>query len=297
MPAGRPPEISVSLSPQLPHWQVAVFFPGDHSSNAQGRGFMLLSGLLLAIFISAIILGGALLTWQALGYRKDARRKTSFVSNVSHELKTPLTSIRMYAELLDENRIKSPEKKKQYLRVIVSETRRLTRLVNNALDFSRLEQGKKTYRIAPLNMSRFLQDLLDAQRLQLEQNGLVPDLSLPGGEPVAQVDRDAIEQVMLNLFDNAVKYAADGKELTVVLDRWDTFCRIRVKDRGPGVPRAHRQKIFDKFHRVDDSLTAVKPGSGLGLSIARRLVMDLGGELGYASRQGGGSVFTVLLPM
>jgi signal transduction histidine kinase len=294
--AGHTPESAVSLGPELPHWQVVVFHVGDAPLQEPGRSFLLLSGLLLAIFIIAILLGGGLLTWQALRYRKDSRRKTSFVSNVSHELKTPLTSIRMYAELLHEDRIKAPDKKRQYLRVIVDETRRLTRLVNNVLDFGRLEQGRKRYNVTALDMGRLLRDLWEVQSLQLEQCGLAADLVLPDEPPVVRVDRDAMEQVMLNILDNAVKYAAGGKALTVVLHRWENGCRIRVMDRGPGIPEGHRRKIFEQFHRVDDSLTAAKPGSGLGLSIARRLLTDMGGDLRFEPREGGGSAFIITIP-
>lgn len=295
--SGRPPDIGISLSPKLPHWQVAVFLTDDSVSQQAGRRFFLLSGLLLAIFSVAIIIGGALLTRQAFRNFKDARQKTNFVSNVSHELKTPLTSIRMYAELLNENRIKSPEKTKRYLQVIVNESQRLTRLVNNVLDFSRLEQGRKKYRIEELDLVEFLQSFFEAHKLQFEQIGMVPKLQLPRYRLTARTDRDAAEQVLLNLLDNALKYAADGKELVVALDRQERFCRIRVMDRGPGVASAHRAKIFEKFHRVDDSLTTIKTGSGLGLSIARRLLRDLGGDLRFESRRGGGSCFVVLIPL
>jgi len=295
--SGRRPDIGISLSPQLPHWQVAVFFTDESESRQAGRQFFLLSGLLLSIFSVAIIVGGALLTRQAFRNFKDARQKTSFVSNVSHELKTPLTSIRMYAELLNENRIKSPGKRKRYLQVIVNESQRLTRLVNNVLDFSRLEQGRKKYRIEDLDLAEFLQSLFVAHKLQFEQIGMMPKLELPKYRLTVRTDRDAAEQVLLNLLDNALKYAADGGELVVALDRQERFCRIRVMDRGPGVASAHRRKIFEKFHRVDDSLTTARTGSGLGLSIARRLLRDLGGDLRFESRPGGGSCFVVLMPL
>ena len=111
-----------------------------------------------------------------------------------------------------------------------------------------------------------------------------------------EIDRDALEQVMLNLVDNAIKYASEGKELTIALKVRKEYCELQFADRGPGVPSAHRDNIFKKFHRVDDSLTAGKPGSGLGLSISRRLLRDLDGDLLYRPRAGGGSCFIVLIP-
>ena len=294
--AATRPDIAVSLAPYLPHWQVAVYFIDGKIITRSGKRFIILSGLLLAIFIIAIVMGGSLLLWQAHRNFKDARQKTSFVSSVSHELKTPLTSIRMYAELLAAGRIKTTEKKKQYLQVIVTESQRLTRLVNNVLDFSRLEQGRKNYHLEKLDMMVFLYETIKAHSLRIKKAGLVLKEDIPDENIIVETDRDALEQVLLNLLDNAIKYASEGKELSIALKVRKEYCELQFADRGPGVPPAHRDSIFKKFHRVDDSLTAQKPGSGLGLSISRRLLRDLGGDLLYRPRTGGGSNFVVLIP-
>ncbi|RPI78697.1 MAG: hypothetical protein EHM45_05645 [Desulfobacteraceae bacterium] len=290
------PEMTVGLAPELPNWQIIVYFTEGGPAAQSKRGFLILSGLLLAIFVTAVILGGFLLIWQAHRNLKDAQQKTSFVSNVSHELKTPLTTIRMYTELLNEDRIKDPQKKKNYLQVILTESERLTRLVNNVLNFSRLEQGRKKYHLEELDLSAFIREWIDSLRPRIQAAGLEIKEQLPSGALPTRFDRDAIEQVFLNLADNAVKYAAGGGEIQVILDQIPGYCRLRIMDRGPGVPAAHRSRIFEKFHRVDDSLTAQQPGSGLGLSIARGLMRGLGGDLLYEPREGGGSCFTALIP-
>jgi signal transduction histidine kinase len=290
------PQLAIALAPQLPHWQLAVFFaPGFMAADA-GRSYLILSGLLLATFLTAILAGGALLTRQAYRHFKDARQKTGFVSNVSHELKTPLTSIRMYAELLGSGRVASEEKRAHYLQVIVSESQRLTRLVNNVLDFSRLEQGRKTYRPEALDPVEFAHEFIAAHRLRVQTAGLDIRERIPSELPLVKTDRDALEQALLNLVDNAVKYAAGGREITLTLVDAAPWCELQVADRGPGIPGPHQKRIFDKFHRIDDSLTAGQPGSGLGLSIARRLLRGQGGDLVYRSREGGGSCFVILLP-
>ncbi len=294
--SGSRPDLTVPLAPNLPHWQMAVYFTDGSMAAQSGKGFIVLTGLLLAIFVVAIVLGGSLLLWQAHRNMTDARQKTSFVSNVSHELKTPLTSIRMYAELLAEGRIKNPEKKKHYLEVIVVESQRLTRLVNNVLHFSRLEQGRKKYHIDEIDVVKFLLEILEAHKLRFQEAGLELKIDVPDNAIVVRTDRDAIEQVVLNLMDNALKYAAEGKDLLIRLEVCNGFCELQLMDRGPGVPSTHRAKIFEKFQRMDDSLTTRKPGSGLGLSIARRLMRDLGGDLIYRSRKEGGSCFVVLIP-
>ena len=293
--SGRP-DLTVPLAPNLPHWQMAVYFTEGGMTAQSGKGFILLTGLLLAIFIVASVLGGSLLLRQAHRNMTDARQKTSFVSNVSHELKTPLTSIRMYAELLVEGRIKSPEKKKHYLQVIVTESQRLTRLVNNVLHFSRLEQGRKKYHIEEIDGVKILLEILETHKLRFREAGLELKVDIPDHAIVVRTDRDAIEQVVLNLMDNALKYAAEGKDLLIRLAVSNGFCELQLMDRGPGVPLSHRAKIFEKFQRMDDSLTTHKPGSGLGLSIARRLMRDMGGDLIYRSRNKGGSCFVVLIP-
>jgi signal transduction histidine kinase len=294
--SGSRPDLTVPLAPDLPHWQMAVYFTDGSMAAQSGKGFIVLTGLLLAIFVVAIVLGGSLLLWQAHRNMIEARQKTSFVSNVSHELKTPLTSIRMYAELLAEGRIKNLEKKKHYLQVIVTESQRLTRLVNNVLHFSRLEQERKKYHIDEIDVVKFLLEILEAHRLRFREAGLELKIDVPDNAIVVWTDRDAIEQVVLNLMDNALKYAAEGKDLLIRLEVCNGFCELQLMDRGPGVPSTHRAKIFMKFQRMDDSLTTRKPGSGLGLSIARRLMRDMSGDLIYRSRKGGGSCFVVLIP-
>jgi signal transduction histidine kinase len=291
------PESILSLAPQLPHWELAVYTPGKEATPPAARGFLILAGLLLFIFLAAIIFGGGMLTWQAHRNHKDALEKTTFVSNVSHELKTPLTSIRMYAELLFAERVTDPHKKRRYLQVIVSETRRLTRLVNNVLDFSRLEQGKKKYRPEALDLTEHIKEVLSSHALPVKEAGMVLKTAIPDKTITVHTDRDAVDQVMLNLIDNAVKYAAGGGELKVSLMQESERARIEVSDKGPGVSDAHRERIFEQFHRVDDSLTAKQQGSGLGLSIARRILRDLGGDLTYRPGNDGGSCFVVSLPI
>jgi signal transduction histidine kinase len=292
---GMNPAMTIPLGPSLPHWVVAMYVLDPPLTAQSGHSFFLLSVLLLSIFVAAIILGGSLLTWQAHRNIQSAQQKTSFVSNVSHELKTPLTSIRMFAELLREDRIKDPEKKGHYLKVIVAESQRLTRLVNNVLDFNRLEQGRKQYHLKELEISGNLRYIVETQRLRVQEAGMVLDNRISETEYRVVSDEDAIEQVFLNLIDNAIKYASEGKELSVDLMPEEHFLRVRVMDRGPGVPAKHRTRIFEKFHRVDSSLTSRHPGSGLGLSIARTIMRDLKGDLLYEPREGGGSCFAVLI--
>jgi len=278
----------------LPHWQVAAYAVPS-GATARG-GFFLVSSLLVGTFVVAILFGGSLLLWQAHRNQRDARQKTSFVSNVSHELKTPLTTIRMYAEMLGEGRIEDGEKRQKYLATIVRESQRLTRLVNNVLDFSRLEQGRKEFSKETIDLVELLHQLLDGQLVRIEEAGLHLTRKLATQPVRVETDRDAIEQIILNLVDNAIKYAAGGKQLEVELVRTEQLVTVRIADKGPGIPAAHRQQVFNKFHRVDASLTSRQQGSGLGLSIARQLAEGLGGTLTFCSVAAGGACFELNLP-
>lgn len=279
----------------LPHWQVAAYPNAD--GGVSGSSFLLISSLLVGTFVVAILLGGSLLLWQAHRNQVDAMQKTSFVSNVSHELKTPLTTIRMYAEMLGEKRINDVDKQQNYLQTIIRESQRLTRLVNNVLDFSRFEQGSKKFSKEEIDLAVLLHQQLDSQLLRLEEADMQVVREIDIDAAMIKSDRDALEQIVLNLIDNAIKYAADGKWLTVELLQKEDQWLVRIKDSGPGIPSAHRQQIFAKFHRVDASLTARQQGSGLGLSIACQLAEGLGGTLIFCPNDGGGSCFELTIPM
>lgn len=291
------PDLVVSLAPVLPHWEVAVYSSRGQDGHMPGQGFLIISGLLVIMVIAAIFFGGILLYREAERNRRDAQRKTTFVTNVSHELKTPLTTIRMYAELLRDGRVKAAEKHGSYLQVIVDESRRLARLVNNLLDFGRLEEGRKQYRIESLDLTMFLKEFDRTHRIRIEKEGLALTITLPQESVPVDTDRDVVEQVLLNLVDNAVKYARSGQTLTIRLVSTDAgrSPHIQVLDRGPGIGPKYRQRIFENYFRGDDSLTAEHPGSGLGLSIARQLMRDLGGDLVYTPREGGGACFKIIL--
>jgi signal transduction histidine kinase len=292
--AKAPATASIPIGSELPHWSIAVYADGSAGAPG-GRAFAALALLTAGAFVAAIGASGTLLLWQARRNLLDARRKTTFVSNVSHELKTPLTTLRMYAEMLGEGRVRDEGRRKEYLDTMVRESQRLTRLVNNVLDFSRLEQGRKTYRMETLDLVEAVRDALGTQFERLSAAGM--DLTIEGdGGCAVQADRDAVGQIALNLADNAIKYAAAGKRLVVRFGQAGGRCTASFVDAGPGVPAAHRERIFEQFHRVDESLTSGIPGCGLGLSIARRLARDHCGDLTYQPAPGGGCVFTLSLP-
>jgi two-component system, OmpR family, phosphate regulon sensor histidine kinase PhoR len=206
VPRSAPAAARVPLAAELlPGWEVAAFVEGaaPYGSINLGGGFFLVGSLLVGIFIVAILSGGSLLFRQAQRSGEEARQKTSFVANVSHEFKTPLTTIRLYSELLEQGRVPDEGKRGEYLRTIGRETQRLARLVNNALDFSRLEQGRKKYQREPLELGAELTRLLDAHEPRLTETGMALRRELPAPLLPVTTDRDAFEQIVLNLLDNA----------------------------------------------------------------------------------------------
>lgn len=279
-----------AVSSLLPHWNMEIYMDQDRPGSA--RGLFYLSLILVGIFMAAILSGGILLTRMTLKNMKDARQKTSFVSSVSHELKTPLTSIRMSAELLLSGRVSDEKKKTHYLSVMVSESERLTRLINNVLDFGKLEQGRKSYRLAPVAVDRFLTQLIEAHRVRVTAQGLKILTRIEPGDFRIRTDRDALEQVVLNLMDNVLKYAGTGEYIQFALAREAQTVVLTICDDGPGIPKDLQEKVFDKFFRADSSLTATQPGSGLGLSISRRILRDLGGDLYLEPGKKTGCCFT-----
>lgn len=281
--AHRPEEMSpeLALDIGLPGYTLAVWrvVPRSHALRYLTT--------LLPPFL-ALVLGGVLLVLEITRERRESMLKTGFVSNVSHELKTPLTAVRLSAEMLREGRVKE-EAQARYLEVIVRESERLTRLVDNVLDFGRLERGRRKFNLEARDVNELL-SVAEAQRPRVEAAGLTLMVRSAPMPVMRTFDLDAVGQVLVNLIDNAVKYAASGKTVEVsVSERGE----ITVADRGPGIAAKHRSRIFERFYRCDDSITAKSSGSGLGLSIASRLMAGMGGELVFAPRAGGGAVFTI----
>ena len=226
-----------------------------------------------------------------------AKLKSDFVSNVSHELRTPLALIRLYAETLELGRISTAGKQQQYYEIIRKESERLTSLINNILDFSRIEAGKKEYSFRETDVADLVRSTLESYRFEIEQNGFQFEQKIDNNLPPLTVDREAIARSLLNLVNNAVKYSAGRKYLGVHLYRRDGNVNLEVVDHGIGIPAKEQLKIFEKFYRVGDPLVHNTKGSGLGLSLVRHIVQAHGGQVAVESAPGQGSKFIIILPV
>jgi signal transduction histidine kinase len=294
------PFVATEAGEALPHWEIAAYLVNPAQLTQAARTATLTLGLLIAVLVLAIGVGSWLIVSSLDSELKLARQKTDFVSNVSHELKTPLTSIRMFSELLAEGRVHDPAKQKSYLNIITAEAARLTRLINNVLDFSRLESGEKKYNFQPCDLTEVARSAAETFRPHLEARGFIFDCELPGSPVSVRGDADALSQVIVNLLSNADKYSNGGREVALQLARKPSplpHAEVRVLDHGPGVPRGSEEKVFEKFYRAHDSLGSGIPGSGLGLTIARQIARAHGGDVVYEPREGGGSCFVLRIPL
>src|SRR5664280_1487596 len=265
------PFVATEIGESLPHWEIAAYLlnPTKLTQSAQTLKWTL--GLIIALLVLAIGIGGWLIVSDLNRQLTLARQKTDFVSNVSHELKTPLTSIRMFSEMLAGQHITDEAKRRSYLNIITAETARLTRLINNVLDFSRMEN-----------------------------HGFKLDCVFPEAGLRIRGDCDALAQVLVNLLSNAEKYSGDAREIQVQAARRDgplPCAEVAILDRGLGVPRGSEEKIFEKFYRAHDSLSAGIQGSGLGLTLARQIARTHGGDVVCERREGGGTCFSLRLPI
>jgi signal transduction histidine kinase len=290
------PFVASEIGEILPHWATALYLlqPGQLAQSA--RLVTLTIILLIAVALAAILAGGGFVAFDARRQLILAQKKTDFVSNVSHELKTPLTSIRMFAELLEQGRIDEPEKRSRYLRIIILESERLTRLINNVLDFARGGKKQKTYHMAEVDLLRVVDRVWEAQSIHLQEAGFTCERVAKDAPYPVVADADAIGQVLVNLLSNAEKYSGTERKVGLHSSRENGSVLISVLDRGVGVPEGETERIFEAFHRSNDSLASNIQGSGLGLTLARNIARDHGGDIEYHKRDGGGSVFILRLP-
>ena len=290
------PEVSRKFDDVFRGLALGVKYQGT-SVEALGQTWVHRSFLILG-FLSVMIIGGLVLTKHIVSKEMAlARLKSDFVSNVSHELRTPLALIRLYAETLELGRITTQEKKQQYYRIIRKESERLTALINNILDFSRIEAGRKEYEFRNTDIAELVRNTLESYRYQIEQQGFAFEESIDSNLPAVPVDREAIARALVNLVNNALKYSTDEKFLGVKLYREDGVVKLEVADHGIGIARRDQSKIFEKFYRAGDPQVHNTKGSGLGLSLVRHITQAHGGEIAVESTPGKGSKFILSLPL
>jgi signal transduction histidine kinase len=226
-----------------------------------------------------------------------AELKSNFVASVSHDLKTPLALIQLFAETLELGRVRSAERAQEYYRVINGEARKLTRLIENILDFSKMEAGLRPYRVAPCDLGALTQQVLDKMQSQFSQGHFTVTPTVAAGLPRVQVDCDAVEQALENVLSNAMKYSGESRDIEVQVGRSDRHVFVGVTDHGIGISRREQKRIFRKFYRVDSGLSGGPQGCGLGLAIVDHTMRGHGGFVNVDSEPDQGSTFTLHFPI
>lgn len=253
----------------------------------------------LSLVLVGAVVGGVYFALRAANRAMHlSQLKSEFVSNVSHELRTPLASVRAFADLLRLGSVADPEKVREYGEIIEAETRRLSHLIDNLLDFSRIESGRKTYTFAETDLAALVERTVEAFSRR-QPGGEFHFAWIPGGEPLPLLwlDEEAIGQAVSNLLDNAVKYSGEAREIAAGVRREKDSAVVFVKDAGIGIPPGELERIFERFHRVGSVLVHDVKGSGLGLSIVQHVVSAHGGTVSVASAPGSGSTFSIRLPL
>ena len=276
-------------------WSVLVAdLPGaaDNGPLAQRRRIWIAGLTLLAI---VVIAGTTVITRAAARELAVARLQTDFVAAVSHEFRTPLTSLRQIAEVLGDGRVTSEERRHTYYEALGRQTERLHQLVETLLDFGRMESGKSPYRLEPLDVGAWIRSLVDQFNGEAKARGYHVELRDTAHATVS-ADPQALTNALWNLLDNAVKYSPDSKTIWVDVERDHTQVVVRVRDRGLGIPAAEQQEIFRKFVRGREARDRNIRGTGIGLAMVAHVLSAHSGDVKVESEPGAGSTFTMRIP-
>ena len=279
----------------FPEYSLGIRLQGETIEDLAHDRFV--RNLVLILLLDVVLIAGAWLIFRTI--RKEMELvdlKSDFVSNISHELRTPLALIRMFAETLEMDRVKTKEKKMEYYRTILRETERLTRLVNNILSFSRMEKNARQYHYRHLSLNDVVQPVLSVYAFTLSEQKFALTTELSPTLPLISADEEAIAEAIHNVIDNAIKYSAEEKFLSVATFQKDGMVTLTIEDHGIGIAEEHHKKIFDKFYRVSQGLVHTAKGSGVGLALVSHIVHDHKGSIRVQSRPGQGSTFILTFP-
>jgi two-component system phosphate regulon sensor histidine kinase PhoR len=291
-----PFQYEASFGKTLYAWRIQITPRNVAELRAQAETERLLGVLLVPVSTVIIVVGLAVVWLSVRAERRASQMKSDFIANVSHELKTPLSLIRMFGELLMTGKHKGDAMAREYGGIITRESERLAHLIDNVLDFARLERGKASYRFAEGRLEEVVERALDVFRHRLEKEKLRLKTEIEPNLPPVRMDEDAMTLVLLNLVDNAVKYAGEGGEVSVRLRRAPGAVALVVTDHGAGIAPDEQRRIFERFYRATSARARNVRGSGIGLALVKYIAEAHGGRVEVESAPGRGSTFTVFVP-
>ena len=278
-------------------WKLLVSHPEIKALERSARREIFFYGLLLTVIVTLMLFGAVMIARDISREAETNRLKTEFVNNISHELKTPLTLIRLYGETLQRKENLTNKEKKECYEIITKESERLSHLINNVLDFSRIEMGRKEFNLKKGNLQDVIRDTLESYRYHLEKKGFTIHSDIASDLPEMNFDGEAIESVLINLLSNAMKFSPKEKEVTIKLFRDNGNAVLQVVDKGIGISQKEIPKIFERFYQSENKVSSETRGSGLGLTLVKHIIEAHGGEVGVESEPGKGSTFSVMLPI
>ena len=253
-------------------------------------------GILILAFCVALLVGATVLVVSLKRATDLSQLQLDFLSKVSHEFRTPLTSIRLFTQTLLEPRPLTDDQRRQCLQMLDQEGERLSTMIGRLLDFGRMEAGKMAYHRQPERVDAVIDSALRAfEPIRLREHVELAT-SVPPDLPMILADRAMLSQAVLNLLQNAAKYGGDARHIAVTCSAESGHVALSVADLGPGIPRRERRRIFERFYRIDDRLSRKQEGSGLGLAIVRHVAQAHGGTVVVRNRPEGGAEFSILLP-
>jgi two-component system phosphate regulon sensor histidine kinase PhoR len=288
--------VAVRFPTTLYGWRVQVSPSGSDELTARVRNRALLELVMVVLSCVVIVLGVATILLAAEKERRISALKSDFVANVSHELKTPLALVRMFGEMLQSGRVASDEKRQQYLDIIVSESERLSSLIENVLDFARVERGREAYDFSEGDVGEAVIKAVNLYRYRAEREGVDLVMEVEADLPRTRIDARALELAVMNLIDNALKYAPGSNVVTVQAVRENGAIVVRVADRGPGVPPEDQGRIFERFVRGSTARGRAIRGSGIGLALVKHIAESHSGRAWVVSSPGRGATFAISIP-
>ncbi len=296
-PPSGSPIVRTNFAGNFPDWTLEFYYQEPRLLETfltSRRGIYFYMFLLIA----GILVFGLILTVRTVSHELElARMKSDFVSTISHEFKSPLTSIRQLAEMLHSGRVPSEERRQKYYDVLLEQSERLSLLTENVLNFARIEEGRKEFVFERMDIKSLLEGLISSVQDRVRHVGFDIRLEMENSLSPVILDKDSMTQAIQNVIDNAIKYSGDAKKVEVRAFKENQSLVIAVQDFGIGIGKEEKDKIFDRFYRGGDELTRTVKGSGLGLTLVKQIVEAHKGSVQVESEPGKGSTFSIKLPL